>query len=83
MSATASARRLALLRNWLPNSVQPFFVPSSRLMMICATPIISRTGLVLPSEGRSRAFFTGCSKAQAAADFLRGLALSDQQGAAA
>ena len=31
----------------------------------------------------SRAFFTACSKAQAAADFLRGLALSDQQGDAA
>jgi antirestriction protein ArdC len=27
----------------------------------------------------SRAFFTACSKAQAAADFLRGLALSDRQ----
>jgi hypothetical protein len=31
MSTTASARGLALQRNWLPNSVQPFFVPSSRL----------------------------------------------------
>jgi antirestriction protein ArdC len=31
----------------------------------------------------SRAFFTACSKAQAAADLLRGLALSDQQGEAA
>jgi antirestriction protein ArdC len=28
----------------------------------------------------SRAFFTACSKAQAAADYLRGLALRDQQG---
>jgi len=27
----------------------------------------------------SRAFFTACSKAQAAADYLRGLALSDRQ----
>jgi len=26
-----------------------------------------------------RAFFTACSKAQAAADYLRGLALRDQQ----
>jgi antirestriction protein ArdC len=31
----------------------------------------------------SRAFFTACSKAQAAADFLRGLALRDQQPAMA
>ncbi len=31
----------------------------------------------------SRAFFTACSKAQAAADYLRGLALSDQQSDAA
>jgi antirestriction protein ArdC len=30
-----------------------------------------------------RAFFTACSKAQAAADYLRGLALRDQQPAAA
>ena len=30
-----------------------------------------------------RAFFTACSKAQAAADYLRGLALRDQQAAAA
>jgi antirestriction protein ArdC len=29
----------------------------------------------------SRAFFTACSKAQAAADYLRGLVLSDQQSA--
>jgi len=27
----------------------------------------------------SRAFFTACSKAQAAADYLRGLTLRDQQ----
>jgi antirestriction protein ArdC len=31
----------------------------------------------------SRAFFTACSKAQAAADYLRGLALSDRQNDAA
>jgi antirestriction protein ArdC len=31
----------------------------------------------------SRAFFTACSKAQAAADYLRGLALSDRQSGAA
>jgi antirestriction protein ArdC len=31
----------------------------------------------------SRAFFTACSRAQAAADYLRGLALRDQQPAAA
>jgi antirestriction protein ArdC len=31
----------------------------------------------------SRAFFTACSKAQAAADYLRGLALRDQQSAMA
>ena len=30
-----------------------------------------------------RAFFTACSKAQAAADYLRGLALSDEQTAVA
>jgi antirestriction protein ArdC len=30
-----------------------------------------------------RAFFTNCSKAQAAADYLRGLALQDQQTTAA
>lgn len=30
----------------------------------------------------NRAFFTACSKAQAAADYLRGLALRDQQSAA-
>jgi antirestriction protein ArdC len=34
-------------------------------------------------EADSRAFFTACSKAQAAADYLRGLALCDQQSAAA
>jgi antirestriction protein ArdC len=31
----------------------------------------------------NRAFFTACSKAQAAADYLRGLALSEQQNDAA
>ena len=31
----------------------------------------------------NRAFFTACSKAQAAADYLRGLALRDQQTAIA
>jgi antirestriction protein ArdC len=31
----------------------------------------------------NRAFFTACSKAQAAADYLRGLALCDGQPAAA
>jgi antirestriction protein ArdC len=31
----------------------------------------------------SRAFFTACSKAQAAADYLRGLALRERQSAAA
>jgi hypothetical protein len=34
-------------------------------------------------KGDKRAFFTACSKAQAAADYLRGLALRDQQPAAA
>ena len=31
----------------------------------------------------AKAFFTACSKAQAAADFLRGLALADRQVVAA
>jgi hypothetical protein len=31
----------------------------------------------------SRAFFTACNRAQAAADYLRGLALRDQQPAVA
>ncbi len=43
--ATASAKGLTPLRNWLPNFVQPFFVPSSRLTVICATLAISKTGL--------------------------------------
>jgi hypothetical protein len=43
--ATASARELTLLRNWLPNSVQPFYAPSSRLTVICAMPAILKTGL--------------------------------------
>jgi antirestriction protein ArdC len=38
------------------------------------------TGLL---KADSRAFFTACSKAQAAANYLRGLALSDRQNDAA
>jgi hypothetical protein len=43
------------------------------------TPVIA----LPPASSYSRAFFTACNKAQAAADYLRGLALREQQPARA